>query len=1004
MSKNLSFKADLSLSTDAALAQFNNYLSQAQKGNEEMIRKVNKAMGGDEIIKVNMEFDADGNAVGVAKKVFTEFDKIAQKKKEIKNLDKNSLTSLRGQQRYYSQIRDRLSRTVTIINKKGKAVQRVNKRWAVMERKVREINRLIALQQGQLGKAFMMKIPGGGAIMSMANKLTQISFAAQGVQMALQAVGAAIGPIIQRTKQVQGMQLAFEGMGLTTEQAGQFMTQAKAQALQYGASLSQLEKGYKRVAPAVMNAGGSMQEVSDVMASISARTTTLGLNTEQTGRYIEAFAQVMGKGKLQGEELNQQFSELDGALRGQIASYLRSEKGINNLSEAMEKGEVTADIFREAFIAVSEDMRKNLAGAVGEVQSRIDELNVAQLQNIGDSLNTITLDSLRDTFGQFGIQMQSVILLFQQFFANIATKMPATQDLIKKVLSFIGFTFQGIAIGIIGLLKLIFAAIEFVIGGYYKLAGALDFVARKLGMGGLIDGIKDSVQGSNKALAKFTDSWLDVSDAAGATEQDLSTLDGRIEILRNKFKKGEISAQELKDGLAALRAEAETQMNLQEYDRLKEKIKQLKDEIKDAKFRETSAKNTFDKEKESLEALKRGVKIYFDEKKALLTAEKDAVKQRYDAEKQAIEATKAAMTARHSQAMSQLQKENAAIMSRLDSEMNALQAKTPAEKELAQLREQEIMDKLQSNSLSEKERLELTAQIERMQRQKQIEEKQLQIKAEKENAAKRETALAEQQKQEAEALAAREKEATDAKKQALDEIKDKQRALKEEQEAVTAAINGTKATVDLTGKSLGDILGLVKNQVSAVAKAKQGYDQAGNSVRRLTGNLRVATSQANQLAAALQSAAAAKGSGGGGGGGAATGSVSGNAFTGGNVKGGSTWTVNELGTEGFMDMHGRMKEINAPAWGKFRAPSSGTIIPAHIWSQLKASGQSKGPTAMPTKGTTQTSGLISALRGMGRPGSQDVVTNNVTIQSQNPRQDMVQALVTARRLKRVRNY
>lgn len=53
-------------------------------------------------------------------------------------------------------------------------------------------------------------------------------------------------------------------------------------------------------------------------------------------------------------------------------------------------------------------------------------------------------------------------------------------------------------------------------------------------------------------------------------------------------------------------------------------------------------------------------------------------------------------------------------------------------------------------------------------------------------------------------------------------------------------------------------------------------------------------------------------------------------FTGGPVQGGAAYTVNEFGKEMFLSNSGKLSQINAPAWGTWRAPSSGTIIPAHI--------------------------------------------------------------------------
>jgi len=60
------------------------------------------------------------------------------------------------------------------------------------------------------------------------------------------------------------------------------------------------------------------------------------------------------------------------------------------------------------------------------------------------------------------------------------------------------------------------------------------------------------------------------------------------------------------------------------------------------------------------------------------------------------------------------------------------------------------------------------------------------------------------------------------------------------------------------------------------------------------------------------------------------------AASGGPVSGGQTYVVNELGREGFLSSSGRLSEIKAPSWGRWTAPSSGTVIPAHIWSEINA--------------------------------------------------------------------
>lgn len=56
--------------------------------------------------------------------------------------------------------------------------------------------------------------------------------------------------------------------------------------------------------------------------------------------------------------------------------------------------------------------------------------------------------------------------------------------------------------------------------------------------------------------------------------------------------------------------------------------------------------------------------------------------------------------------------------------------------------------------------------------------------------------------------------------------------------------------------------------------------------------------------------------------------------SGGPVSAGAKYTVNELGKEAFLSASGRLSMINAPAWGTWRAPESGTVIPAHLTRQL----------------------------------------------------------------------
>jgi|GEM_PF-6819172 len=61
-------------------------------------------------------------------------------------------------------------------------------------------------------------------------------------------------------------------------------------------------------------------------------------------------------------------------------------------------------------------------------------------------------------------------------------------------------------------------------------------------------------------------------------------------------------------------------------------------------------------------------------------------------------------------------------------------------------------------------------------------------------------------------------------------------------------------------------------------------------------------------------------------------------WTGGPVEAGATYRVNELGQEALLSPGGALSLIGAPARSLWRAPSSGTVLPAGVTANLKASG------------------------------------------------------------------
>lgn len=117
-----------------------------------------------------------------------------------------------------------------------------------------------------------------------------------------------------------------------------------------------------------------------------------------------------------------------------------------------------------------------------------------------------------------------------------------------------------------------------------------------------------------------------------------------------------------------------------------------------------------------------------------------------------------------------------------------------------------------------------------------------------------------------------------------------------------------------------------------------------------------------------------------------------NKFAGGSVSGGTTYTVNELGQEGFLTRSGVLSAIDAPAWGQWKAPGAGTVIPAHIMAGLNVPKGGVPVNAVAGGNTDGSSGLLGALRG-ALSGNVSRVTNNVTISSDKPVTDASRMMV-----------
>jgi len=212
-------------------------------------------------------------------------------------------------------------------------------------------------------------------------------------------------------------------------------------------------------------------------------------------------------------------------------------------------------------------------------------------------------------------------------------------------------------------------------------------------------------------------------------------------------------------------------------------------------------------------------------------------------------------------------------------------------------------------------------------------------------------------------------------------------------EGTKTSMDGVKTAIEDLVTSIKDGmapgLSRAKTEAQKIKKPVQDtvpvLNQSADAAGRLSSNLASATANANRLATAIKNIPSAPKE------------KAENAFTGGPVSGGQLRTVNELGKEAFLSASGRLSMINAPAWGEWRAPSSGTIIPAHLTKQLDI--PTGGINLNKTPGANAS--VPSAVRTVQGAGG-DVFNQSVTVQAANPVQAANSMMVEMTRLRRRR--
>ena len=178
---------------------------------------------------------------------------------------------------------------------------------------------------------------------------------------AIATVGIAVKPIIDAEIELQRLNRVLNTVTGSSEATAQTIEFLRDVSQESGQSFSDLTGSFSKFAASAVNAGVPLSTVQTVFANAARAAGNLGLETEATGRILNALGQIASKGTVQMEELKGQLGEsLPGAM-----NLTAKALGLTTqeLTKLIESGGLLAE---DALPAIGDAMLQ-LASKSGEV-------------------------------------------------------------------------------------------------------------------------------------------------------------------------------------------------------------------------------------------------------------------------------------------------------------------------------------------------------------------------------------------------------------------------------------------------------------------------------------------------------------------------------------------------------------------------------------------------------------------------------------------------------------
>lgn len=790
-----------------------------------------------------------------------------------------------------------------------------------------------------------MSTSGSGGLSGLTSRFIGIQTAANLATAGIMNVVRSIGELVQTAFRMETLNLQLEAFTGSAEAAEETFNQFLDIAANSPLNLEQ-----------VGNAGKIMMAFGLSTDEAIEATEQLALVSAATGGDINLLARNMGQIVAQGRAYTRDLTQF--AIQGiPIWEQLSVVTGKNTeeLKDMAKNGRITGTevsaalklMTREgtAFFEIGQRMQETFAGRFAAIEAAVQNL----ASEFIDSFNTIDKGMGSIVSGSMKAAKDGINFL--------AANMETLGLVIASVTIGIGFFFATLAVAKI-------AAIVTSLGGLSVVFGLLKAQILAAFQANLL---LVSTMGPAAFLATSIAIFAAAATYAALTSKmkenatEAITLDGEIQ----RLTRGTKELTEAQEKYAFWQGNSNDRENLQKYKDQQNAVKALNEELTIAveilKEQQEERNKDFEKQQANIQQL--------------ITAEEEKIAVAKKARDEAVEAVET----RYEREKSQLDDILSKIRERYDLEIGNLRAKTPAEKELYDLEKRKLEEKIRGRGLDKEELLRLQARLERMNANEKIQKLMVDQKKEEEAVAKKMEQLDDKKKTDLDVISKKYKDVAVESKEIIEEQQQQMEESKQKQKEFNELIDNSLKSVGDLGEAVDTSTQAVNRQIGEVQDLATAYSEAAGQAERLRDAVLKKPSKAPKAAPP-------------------------NTFTGGPVSGGELRTVNEFGKEAFLTASGKLSMINAPAWGEWRAPSTGTIIPAHLTKQLDIpTGGININSAAASAATGASSGGVGAILKALRGGSSgDVFNQSVTVQSANPTQTANNMMVEMTRLRRRR--